>query len=376
MSSRRNKWREESLGEICEFKYGKSLPANKRIAGSHPVYGSNGTVGQHNQALTAGPTIIIGRKGSLGEIHYSHTPCWPIDTTYYVDSSSTSEDLRWLSYRLAALGLKNLNRAAAIPGLNREDAYRKRVLVPPLEEQRRIVEVLDRADELRTKRRQALAHLDDLAQSIFLDMFGDPRTNPKGFPKNYLVDVLAAPLRNGISPSSSGGFRANVLTLSSITGGEFNRSAVKVGTFTSSPEESKRVQADDFLICRGNGNLNLVGRGVFPTESMPDTVFPDTVIGARVDYKKIRPAFLQQVWNSPAVRTQIEAAVRTTSGIFKINQRMLEKICFYYPSLPLQDEFSRAIAPIEQLKAMQREQLAELDALFASLQDRAFQGRL
>jgi type I restriction enzyme S subunit len=174
MSRAPTNWPEVSLGDVCEFKYGKSLPEVARTGGPVPVFGSNGIVGQHDEALTNGPTIVIGRKGSFGEVKFSPRACWPIDTTYYVDGTSTEADLRWLAYRLASLALNKLNRAAAVPGLNREDAYRKTLLLPPPSDQRRIAELLDRADALRAKRRAALAKLDTLTQAIFLDMFGIP----------------------------------------------------------------------------------------------------------------------------------------------------------------------------------------------------------
>lgn len=139
-------WREVELGQVCEFKYGKSLAASSRDGGAFPVYGSNGVVGAHSSTVTTGPAVVIGRKGSLGEIAYSDRPCWPIDTTYYVDSTATKADLRWLAYRLTELGLTGLNRAAAVPGLNREDAYRQRLLLPPIDEQRRIAAILDHVD--------------------------------------------------------------------------------------------------------------------------------------------------------------------------------------------------------------------------------------
>ncbi|HWO42235.1 MAG TPA: restriction endonuclease subunit S, partial [Candidatus Eisenbacteria bacterium] len=94
MSAPRN-WRSVTLGDVCEFKYGKSLPESAREGGQVPVFGSNGEVGRHNEALTSGPTIIIGRKGSFGEVNYSAVACWPIDTTYYVDETATDADLRW-----------------------------------------------------------------------------------------------------------------------------------------------------------------------------------------------------------------------------------------------------------------------------------------
>lgn len=78
------------LGDICEFAYGDGLPAQQRNGGDVPVYGSNGIVGWHDHPLTNGPTIIIGRKRSIGEVHLSPKSCWPIDTTYYVDCTKTT----------------------------------------------------------------------------------------------------------------------------------------------------------------------------------------------------------------------------------------------------------------------------------------------
>lgn len=144
-------WAEVALGDVCTFRYGKSLPAAAREVGSIPVDGSNGAVGSHTSAITHGPTIIVGRKGSFGEVKFSPVACWPIDTTYFVDETSTAAHLPWLAYRLEQFGLKSLNRAAAVPGLNREDAYRLRLLLPPLKEQRRIADILDQADALRAK---------------------------------------------------------------------------------------------------------------------------------------------------------------------------------------------------------------------------------
>ena len=167
-----------TLGEICEFKYGKSLPASLREDGDASVYGSNGRVGTHIEALLNGPAIIVGRKGSFGEVHFCEGPLWPIDTTYFIDRTSTDCDLSWLRYLLQFLPLKTLNKSAAIPGLNREDAYRLPVFVPPLKEQQRIAAILDKADALRRKRKRALELCDSLTQSMFVEMFGDERNSP------------------------------------------------------------------------------------------------------------------------------------------------------------------------------------------------------
>jgi type I restriction enzyme S subunit len=187
-----------TLGDICEFKYGKSLPASLREPGDARVFGSNGPVGTHIQSLLDGPAIVVGRKGSYGEVHYSDGPLWPIDTTYYVDASSTECDLRWLHYLLKHLPLTTLNKSAAVPGLNREDAYRLPVLLPPLDQQRRIAAILDKADALRRKRKRTLELLDGLTQSIFLEMFGDPISNPQKLSKISLGNLIKVKSGDGL----------------------------------------------------------------------------------------------------------------------------------------------------------------------------------
>lgn len=280
-------------------------------------------------------------------------------------------DPKFLYYYLSSLPIPSAGYSRHFRFLKQHEVIR-----PPLEDQRWIAEVLNRADALRVKRREALAHLDDLAESIFVAMFGDPTLNTRGWPTICLADTLAAPLRNGVSPSTDGQFEAYVLTLSSITGDRFRPAARKPGAFAKAPLASQTVSIADFLICRGNGNPSLVGRGFFPTKSMPDTAFPDIIIAARIQQDRTRPAFLEAVWRSTLVRAQIESKARTTNGTYKVNQTILEGISFYSPDLELQDEFARRISSIDELRARNWASLAELDALFGSLQDRAFRGLL
>lgn len=250
------------------------------------------------------------------------------------------------------------------------------VPLPPLPEQGRIAAILDKADALRAQRRAAIAHLDALTQSIFLDMFGDPATNPKEWPTIALREVISIPLRNGLSPSKSGKVTAKVLTLSAITGRTFDESSWKTSTFQVTPPPDQSVSIDDFLICRGNGNLRLVGKGYFPRRTMEDVTFPDTMIAARISTDKVTRPFLEQMWNSNAVRRQLESLARTTNGTFKINQSTLEGVSFFSPPSALQHEFARRIGAVEKLRASQENAFAESDALFASLQHRAFRGEL
>ena len=127
--------------KVCTLEYGASLPKKKRRDGPYPVMGSNGISGYHDDYLIQGPAIVVGRKGSAGEVTYVPDHCFPIDTTYYVNLADKEEtDLLYIYYLLKTLGLPELRNGAGVPGLNRNDVYNKyRLPLPPLEVQREIV---------------------------------------------------------------------------------------------------------------------------------------------------------------------------------------------------------------------------------------------
>lgn len=136
-------WVELPLGELIQLQYGKSLTAKTRIgSGLIKVFGSSGHVGNHNQALVTEPCIIVGRKGSVGNVFISEQPCWPIDTVYFVIPPKGVE-LKFLFYQLNNLDLAQLDKSTAIPGLNRDDAYKSVFHLAPQREQKLIVEKIE-----------------------------------------------------------------------------------------------------------------------------------------------------------------------------------------------------------------------------------------
>lgn len=368
-----NRWTTVELSEVCELKYGKSLPASKRVDGEFAVFGSNGVVGSHTDSITDGPTIIVGRKGSFGEVNYSDRACWPIDTTYYIDSSATDADLRWLFHRLGSLGLTQLNRAAAVPGLNREDAYRKAILLPPIEEQRRIAAILDHADALRAKRREALARLDELTQSIFIDMFGDPATNPKNLEFVTIGDLLES-AQYGTSEKSGADGRFAVLRMNNITyQGQMDLADLK---YTDLPDEKVdrfTVRAGDVLFNRTN-SPELVGKTAVYRGERP-MAFAGYLVRLRVSDGN-SPEYISAFLNSRYGKSVLRGMCKSIVGMANINAREVQSIRIPKASPSAQREFEQRVALVESSKTGHRNALAELDALFASLQSRAFRGEL
>lgn len=136
-------WAMASLRDILPISYGKGLPERERNPGGPvPVYGSSGIVGTHDMALTSRETLVIGRKGNVGAVHYSAVPCWPIDTVYCVEGSRHVE-LRYFAYLLRWLRLDTLDRSTAVPGLSRDDYNKVQAPIAPLPEQRRIVAAIE-----------------------------------------------------------------------------------------------------------------------------------------------------------------------------------------------------------------------------------------
>ena len=118
-------WERKPLGEVAPLRYGKGLKEDDRVPGPHPVYGSSGIVGWHDKPLVRGPTIIVGRKGNVGSIYWSNCDCFPIDTVYYINSEHCS------LYFYYALGqIPFMSTDVAVPGLNRDFAHSRTILVP------------------------------------------------------------------------------------------------------------------------------------------------------------------------------------------------------------------------------------------------------
>jgi type I restriction enzyme S subunit len=118
-------WGRKKLGEVLTLKYGKALKADDRVEGEYPVYGSSGIVGSHEKAFVKGPTIILGRKGNVGSVFWSLVGIWPIDTVYFIGPEVAS---LLLYYQLQFTQF--INTDVAVPGLNRNLAHSRELLVP------------------------------------------------------------------------------------------------------------------------------------------------------------------------------------------------------------------------------------------------------
>ncbi|WP_196255863.1 restriction endonuclease subunit S [Micromonospora sp. WMMD558] len=264
--------------------------------------------------------------------------------------------------------------------VGRDTLLRLAVPLPSLAEQRRVAEVLDRADELRAKRREALNTLDDLTQSIFLDMFGDPVENERRWPTGSVRDFVAR-FESGknLVAEDEDDPRAQfrVLKVSAVTSLTFIATESKAVPSGYIPPQSHVVRDGDLLFSRANTEA-LVGATAMVTDPPHNLLLPDK-LWRFVWHEPVRsaPLYVRQLFQQPSFRREISRRATGTSGSMKnISQDKVLSITTGIPPLTLQHSFAHRVAKVELLKAAHRASLAELDALFASLQDRAFRGLL
>jgi len=183
MKTQPNAFPYKKIQDLVKINYGKGLAAKHRDPnGTLPVYGSNGVIGFHSESITKSPAIIIGRKGSVGEVNYCGTSCWPIDTSFYVDDYPKNLDPKWLFYCLSNLQL-NIHAQGPKPGIKRDLLYSTQIPVPDdVAVQRHIVarieELTRRADETRKFSANREEELDTLLQSTYLKIIEDVAWKP------------------------------------------------------------------------------------------------------------------------------------------------------------------------------------------------------
>ncbi len=232
-------------------------------------------------------------------------------------------------------------KGVSYPAVLDKEVRATAIPVPPLDEQRQIVALLE--DHL-SRLDAADAYLDAPQRRVATlnDQILDNELAVKEAENVSLGDLLTVGLANGKSvPTEDGGFP--VLRLTALRDGRIDLAERKAGAWSATDAARFLVQRGDFLIARGNGSLRLVGRGGLVTDDPDPVAYPDTLIRARPDPATISPEFLALVWNAPATRRQIERAAKTTAGIYKINQKDVAAVQVPVPALDDQERIVRAV---------------------------------
>ncbi|YAF94405.1 MAG: restriction endonuclease subunit S [Nodularia sp. CChRGM 3473] len=363
-------WSIKPLGEVATLQRGFDLPVNQRTPGDVPVFAANGQLGTHNIAKVKGPGVVTGRSGTLGEVHFIQVDYWPLNTALWVKDFH-GNDPKWVARLLKWMRLETHTRGTGVPTLNRNLVHVVPVLVPPLEEQRRIAAILDKADAVRRKRKEAIALTEELLRSAFLDMFGDPVTNPKGWEVRQLGELAYVTdgahktptyLDSGIPFLSAKNVKAHKIDWDNTR-------------FISKAEHESLIRRcypkrGDVLLTKSGtiGEVAVVDRDI-------EFSLFESVALLRLRNGLIDPIFLATLLNDHRVRSRYGGDIKGVA-VKHLHLVDIKRLAVIVPHLEIQNLFLQQAKKNQEYKTklVQANQL--YDNLFNSLLQKAFRGEL
>ncbi|MDA8988742.1 restriction endonuclease subunit S [bacterium] len=368
-------WTNLKLGEVLKLEYGKPLPKERRSDnGAFPAYGANGIKCRTNDVYWEKSSIVVGRKGSAGEINLADGGFWPLDVTYFVVFDEDEYDLRFLYYLLSQLNLPSLAKGVK-PGLNRNDVYAIEQHFPPLPEQERIVAILDEAfAAIATATANAEKNLAN-ARELFESQLDAVASSVTGYP-HELINEFSVDFNRGRS-------RHRPRNEAKLYGGDYP--FVQTGDIRGSNHWVHNYK-------QTYSEAGLLQSKLWPTGTVCITIaaniaetgiltfagcFPDSIIGVVVDEERMSNEFLEYMLQAAKSRLQREgegaAQDNINLGTFKSQKFPVPPLTKQIQLVKVLNSSAEAASHLDRLA---RDKFAHLADLKQSLLHKAFTGEL
>lgn len=221
-----------TIGDICDIICGQDYKTVQDVNGKYPIYGTGGIMGYASQYRCPANSIVIGRKGSINNPLFVEEPFWNVDTAFGVVPKEDVIFPKYFYYFCKSYDFTKHDVSVTIPSLRRTDILKIQVPIPKLLDQHRVVAELDLLSGIIDNQKAQLKELDNLAQSIFYNMFGDPVKNEKGWRVKKVIEVVKLqrgydlPTQDRISDGSIPVYGSNGVV------GFHNRAIVNCGIIT------------------------------------------------------------------------------------------------------------------------------------------------
>ncbi|EOR11259.1 restriction endonuclease subunit S [Acinetobacter tandoii] len=294
---------------------------------------------------------------------------------FRVDVKEELVDKHYLRYALNSLIVQIIDQAHGGVGLKhitKGKLEEVQIPLPPLTEQRRIASILDKADELRQKRQQAIEKLDQLLQATFIDMFGDPVSNPKGWDIGCIGDMLES-VKYGSSDKATLEGEIPILRMNNLTySGEMNLTDLKYITKVQA-DEKYLVKEGDILFNRTNSK-ELVGKTAVYVGPEP-MAYAGYLVRGRTK-GSFASEYISAFLNSPWGKEKLQSMCKSIVGMANINAKEFQSIILPIPPENEQMHFKTRVLAIREKKQLLANQLNVFESLFKSLQNQAFNGNL
>lgn len=377
----REGWEYKKLGDICDIYQPKTISAKELVEnGNYLVYGANGVIGRYNSYNHINSEVLMTCRGATcGTINVSKPYSWINGNAMVIHPKNNRITQAFLSYHLKGIDLSDVITGAAQPQITRQSLSPKKVFIPPLAEQEKIVAELDLLSSVIEKKKAQLKHYDQLAQSIFYDMFGDPTDNPMGWKRDILSNVCET-VTDFVAAGSFADLRENVQYIDTPDYAQLIRTVDLKNGFLKKAFIYVNKHAFDYL-WRVNLNkeaiiLPNVGVNCGEVYYVNPSLLPysNNVLGPNsimVRSNHENHIYLSYFFQSPYFHSQIKQ-ITNAVGQPKYNKTELKKLYVIVPPLSLQQEFANKIEAIEQQKSLIQQSIKETETLFNSRMDYYF----
>lgn len=362
----KSKWQRKTLGEVCEIRNGK-LDANAKVEnGKYPFYTCDAKPYRIDSFAFDDEAILISGNGSLvGHVNYYKGKFNAYQRTYVL----TQFKYFYMPFLIAYLkgNLRSYiyanKKGGCIPYITLPILKGFTIPYPDIAEQRGIASELDAIQAMIDGYKAQIADLDTFAQSVFLDTFGDPVANPKGW-ETKKIGSIALSINYGTSLPAVEGGKYKYLRMGNITdNGYLDLKDLKYIDIPDSEIDKFLVRKGDLLFNRTNSREKVGKTACFmENEAM---VIAGYIIRVRIDESEATPLYLAQAFNTPKMKQYLRKLARGSVGQANINSKELANIPISLPPLALQQQFAAQVETIEQQKALLREQLADAETLMA-----------
>lgn len=360
----RKGWEYKRWKEVLTIINGKNQSAVVDENGEYPIYGSGGIMGYANNWLCPENCVIIGRKGNINKPIFVETKFWNVDTAFGLNANKEYLLPKFLYYFCLDYNFERHNKAVTIPSLTKADLLKIDIPLPPLSTQLAIVSELDKINELIRLKKEQLKDFDNLAQSLFFEMFGDPVENEKGWEAKKLGEI--GEFKNGLNFSKDeNGHSIKFLGVSDFQ----NKKSIASDqldciSLSECVQEDYLLKTGDIVFVRSNGKKELIGRSVKMYITEP-TTYSGFCIRCRITDEKVDKDYIAILLKTPIIRQFMTNSGRGCN-ISNLNQKILNSIPTILPPLPLQRLFAQRIEQIEREKSEVQKSIQDLETLLAS----------
>lgn len=380
------------LGEVFDIRKGKKAEAvaDSQIAGSFPYIQIDEVRGIKPRKFAVDPKPVLATEDDLcivwdganaGTIGYGIDGAVGSTVARMRLKNRNDWEPRFLGRLLDAkfpqLNQEAQGRGATIPHVDKAKLEAIEFPRIPRSEQRRIATILDKADATRRKHQQAVVLTDDFLKSLFLEIFGDPAKNDRGWQISLLEEL--GDVQGGLQVTSkrlSMELTLPYLRVANVYRDCLNLYEIKEINLSEAEFKRTRLETGDILIVEGHGNPDEIGRAAIWDGSIDRCVHQNHLIRFRANRKRALPDFISRFLNSDGGRQQLIGAGRTTSGLNTISTRKVKEVLVPLPPLELQKRFAQIVRKQAALTSRLQSQLATSGDLFATLSQRAFRGEL